>query len=429
MRLSIADPDAAPICFDAVDLTDPMLYGRGDPHPIWHQMREREPVRWHTCGNGLGFWSVTTFPEVHRVLRDARTFTSQRGTLLHLLGTDDPAGGHQMAVTDPPRHARMREPLQRAMAIKSVEAQTGLIARRVRRLIAGWLDREVCDIAATTAALPMAVTGTMMGLPEADWPRLTRLTTMSIAPDDPEFQVDGSPGATLRAAHRELFSYFHTEVHHRRRAAGDDLISVLLSMEVDGRRMEPSEIVSNCYSLLLGANVTTPHGPNAALVELMESDRYAFWRSRPELISSGVEEGLRWSTPTNHFLRYATRDVCLRGVSIEAGDPVVVWLGSADRDAAAFVDPYRFDPGRRPNHHLAFGIGPHYCVGHTVARVSLRVWFEELFAAVEALEPAGPVQHLCSTFVAGIKHLPVTVRFAPGAARLLQAELLAGSRV
>ena len=116
-----------------------MLYGRGDPHPIWHQMREREPVRWHACSNGLGFWSVTTFPEVHRVLWDAGAFTSERGTLLHLLGTDDPAGGHQMAVTDPPRHARMREPLQRALAIRSVERRTGLIAHHVRRLIAGWL--------------------------------------------------------------------------------------------------------------------------------------------------------------------------------------------------------------------------------------------------------------------------------------------------
>jgi cytochrome P450 len=419
MKLSRPTVESAAVDFDTVDLSDPKLYSHGDPHPIWHAMREREPVRWHKCANGLGFWSITRFVDVDRVLREYQSFTSQRGSLLCLLGTDDPAGGRQMAVTDPPRHTRMREPLQRALVIKAVERQTAVIRVQIRRLLATWTGQDTCDFAATMARLPMAVTGTMMGLPPSDWSRLTHLTTMSVAPDDPEFQVGGDPAATLRASHRELFGYFQEQVRQRAGTGGDDLISLLLAMEVDGRRLHPSEVVSNCYSLLLGANVTTPHVPTAAVLEMVQSGGYRYWRSHPELIPTGIEEALRWATPAGHFLRYATRDVTVGGVEIAARDPVVVWLGSADRDSAAFPDPYTFDLGRRPNRHIAFGLGPHYCVGHTVARVSLRVLFEELLRHVVDVEPAGPVEHLCSNFVAGIKHLPLTVTFAPGADRVL----------
>ncbi len=208
--------------------------------------------------------------------------------------------------------------------------------------------------------------------------------------------------------HREIFAYFQDVVTQRQRHLGDDLISLLLTIELeDIQRLSAGEVISNCYSLLLGANVTTPHVPSAALLNLIETDAYSDWADHPELIGSGMEEALRWASPANHFMRYTRHDIELHGVKIKAGEPVVAWLGSANRDEDVFQDPYRFNIRRKPNRHVAFGIEPHYCVGHTVARLSLHILFEELFQTFENFELAGPVEHLCSNFIAGIKHLPL----------------------
>ena len=403
------DPDSVDL--DALDLTDPGFYSDGDPHSAWQALRLRDPVRRYQNKDGIDYWVVTKFTDVEHVLKDHGDFTAQRGNMLHMLGTEDPAGGHQMAVTDPPRHTRMRQPLTRALLLRSVEQRTEPIRGLVKQLMEPWRSGEPFDFAAATATFPMAVSGDLMGIPEEDWPRLTLLTTTSVAADDLEFQLPEGPEETLRAAHRDLFSYFQDIVLRRRRAPGSDLISLLLTIEADGQRLTPSQVVSNCYSLLLGANVTTPQIANAALLHLIEQGTYSEWATRPDLIATGVEEALRWSSPASHFVRYATKPVTLRGVDIGEGDPVVVWVGSANRDPDVFPDPYRFDIARKPNKHLAFGSGPHYCVGHTVARVGLRLLFEEIFRNIESFELAGEVEHLRSNFLAGIKHLPVVARW------------------
>jgi cytochrome P450 len=411
----LSRPNGDPVNLAKVDLAEPQLYANGDPHPIWKHMRAHAPVHWQASGR-TGFWSVTRLADVGRVLRDHAAFTSQRGTLLNLLGTDDPAGGQQMAATDPPRHAALRSPLQRALDLRAVEQLVDQIRTQVRMLLRPALDGGVFDFAAVTGALPMAVTGLMMGLDSADWARLTKLTSAAIAPDDLAYQQPGGAAATLQRAHRELFAYFQDRVTERQRRPTDDLIGLLVDMRLEGgRRLRPGEIMSNCYSLLLGANVTTPHVANAALPELAVAG-YDEWAADPDLLDVGLDEALRWSSPANHFMRYARRDVELHGVTIGAGQAVVAWLGSANRDESAFADPYRYDVRRRPNHHVAFGLGPHYCVGHAVARVSLRVFFRELLDTFAGFEPAGPAEHLCSNFVAGIKHLPVraSVRTAAG---------------
>jgi cytochrome P450 len=295
----------------------------------------------------------------------------------------------------------MRDRLQRAMTKRSLETHDGMIRAEIRQLLGAITDNTPVDVAALLTDLPMAVTGTLMGVPRADWPRLTRLTTMAIAPDDPEYALPGGPGETLREAHRELFAYFQDLLHDRRRAPGEDLISRLIATEVDGRPLGSSEIVSNCYSLILGANTTT---------ELDRSGGYRDWARHPELLASGIEEALRWVSPANHFMRHATRDTEIAGVRIGAGDPVVAWLGSANRDERVFDRPHRFDVRRKPNRHIAFGAGPHYCIGHTVARATLRVLFAELFDRIESYEVAGEPQRLVSNFIAGYKHLTITAR-------------------
>ncbi|EFG04794.1 cytochrome P450 [Streptomyces clavuligerus] len=391
-------------------LTDPGLFQADGAHEVWRRLRRHTPVSRQEAADGTGYWSVVRHADACRVLRDHDTFTSERGTLLNLLGKGDPAGGRQMAVTDPPRHGRLRAPLQQALSVKEVAHDREAVRGAVTRLLDPLADGGVFDFAAAMAALPTAVIGTMMALPEEDWPRLTRLTHACIAADDPEYQLAAGPQATLVAAHRELFAYFQDTVTQRRRSPGDDLIGVLLAMELDGRPLSPGEIVSNCYSLLLGATVTTAQPPNAAMAELAGTAALDDWAAHPEALSSGVEEALRWSSPTQHFMRHTTREVEIGGALIPAGEAVVVWLGSANRDESVFADPDTFDIRRRPNKHIAFGAGAHYCVGHTVARATLRALFAELLGRFTGFELAGPPRRMRSNIIAGFTRLPLTAK-------------------
>ena len=410
MTAHVATGRSCPVQAASADLVDPRLYSAGDAPQEWRRLRELPHLSWHQVDAGRGFWSVVRFRDADQVLRNPACFTSERGTMLEILGIDDPAGGQQLAVTDPPRHTIMQAHLKKALAVKAVDRQREVVRGLVLDLLRPLGDGVVFDFGEAMLAMPMSVTGTMMGLPPADWPWLTRMTTMCIAADDPEYQGTGGRAASLTMAHRALFAYFQDLVEHRRSHLGDDLVSVLIATRFDGRHMTQSEVVANCYSLLLGANVTTPHAPSFVMAQFTGTGVLADWAAHPEVGATAVEEALRWASPVNHLLRYATRDVVLGGTPVAAGEAVVVWLGAANRDDSAFPDAATFDIRRRPNKHLAFGIGPHYCIGHNVARLSLRVLFEELLGRFEAFRPAGRPQRLVSNFVSGYKHVPITAR-------------------
>ena len=405
MLLSVPG-DAEAIDLDAVDLRDPQLYRLGDPHALWHAMRHRDPVRWQAAGD-TGFWSITRYRDVVTVLRDTGTFTSEGGTLLTLLGQQDPASRQQLSATDPPRHTQMRQPLQRLLTGRAATQHSERVRAAARALLEPGRTGEPFDFAVAVHQLPVVMFGILMDLPEQDWPRLSELAEMAIAPDDPIYQLKGGRLATEQRAHRELFAYFQDMATQRRKALGDDLLSTLLTMEVDGEPLDRGAVMANCYLLLIGSTVTVPEVPKAAIAELIRSGGYRDWADRPELLDSGIEEALRWASPANHVLRYVTEPTDLSGVRLAAGDAVVVWYGSANRDEEIFDDPYTFDVRRTPNRHLTFGSGPHYCVGFGIARMTLRVLFEETFAMYEDFRPAGPVEHIASNFVAGITRLPV----------------------
>jgi cytochrome P450 len=410
-----ADPYA--IELDKINIADPFLFSDGDPHAVWQAMRIRDPVRWQRTDGQHGFWSITKHADVERVLRDPHAFTSEGGTLIALIGRPDPASRQQLSATDPPRHTKMRAPIQRFLTGHAPTRFEPTIRGRVREVLANGLAGEPFDFAAAMRALPMATFGASMGVPKADWDRLSELAAMAIAYDDPAYRLESGSDVTMRRAHRELFAYFQDAMDERRRLPGDDLLSILLNLRIDDQPLSPGAVLANCYLLLIGSMITVPEIPKSALLELITTGRYAEWAERPDLLDSGVEEALRWGTSANHVLRYATRTVQLRGKTIRAGDPVVVWFASANRDEEVFADPYRFDIRRSPNRHLAFGSGPHYCVGFGIARITLRLLFEELFSSFESFELAGEVVHLRSNFIAGITRLPVIgkARSRPGA--------------
>jgi cytochrome P450 len=404
---SVQDTASCPVVPSALDLSDPLLYSEGDYRRAWEELRGMDRLSWYQVDDRRGFWSVLKYHDADRVLRDPGTFTSERGTLLNLLGNEDPAGGRQIAATDPPRHTAMRGRLQKALAIKAIERQSDLIRGLVLEVIGPLADGGIFDFSAAMLALPVAIGGETMGLPRQDWPRLGQLLTASIAPDDPECAEPGGTQATLEMAHRELFAYFQDIYRERRKKLGDDLISVLITTEFDGRTMSPGEIMSNCYSVLLGAVVTTPHSPNYVMAEHTEDGLLGKWAADLDATPTAVEEALRLASPVSHFMRYAVRDTEVRGTRIRAGDAVVVWLGAANRDEEVFPDSLTFQLRRKPNKHLAFGLGPHYCVGHTVARVTLRILFTELLTRFTGFEHAGVPARLRSNFVSGYKHMPI----------------------
>jgi cytochrome P450 len=398
-----------------IDLYDPRLYTHGDPHLVWQTLRHEQPVFWQELDDGRGFWSVTKHDDCRRVLADYEEFTSARGAILKMLGKRDPAGGHQMAVTDPPRHTHVRQPLAEMLAPAAVRRYTPQIQAAVEQLLAPMTEGDVWDLGAAMTALPMIVSGVLMGVPEEDYEELVRSGLMTVAPDDEEFKVDGDADATLHQAHHDLFAYFARQVRKRRREASEDLgssdlIGRLMTMEVEGSRLTEGEIISNCYALLLGANVNTGHVISAAILELMDApEEYDRWANEPRYLIPGMAEALRWSSPVVHFLRYAVDDVEIRGQRIRKDEAVVAWIASANRDEEVFDEPFRFDIARRPNKEIAFGYGPHRCIGAAAAVLTLELALKEIFARVARFEPAGDVEHLCSNFTAGIKHLPVAV--------------------
>ncbi|MEU6679771.1 cytochrome P450 [Streptomyces sp. NPDC059900] len=398
------------IDLDGVDLFDLDLYTSGDPHPIWDVMREKAPLHHQVLPDGREFWSVTRYEDVCRVLGDHREFTSERGTVPTHLGTDDVAAGVLLTSTDPPRHTEVRRPLGSKLTARAVKSWEDSIRGTVSRFLQPALDGETFDLAEKALLLPAMVTGPLLGIPAKDWEELVQLTAMVTAPSDRHF-LQGSEAATLAISHHELVTYVKDWVKERRASGGEDdsLLQHLMSVRPGGEALSDEEIALDGYSILLGANVTTPHTVSGTVHALIERpEQFAKAQADPTLIPNLVEEGLRWTSAACNFMRYAVDDVEIAGGTIPARGAVVAWIGSANRDSAQFTDPHDFDITRsNAKRQVAFGYGPHFCIGAPLTRLTLRVFFEELLEKFGSIDLAGEPEHLRSYFIAGMTHLPI----------------------
>jgi cytochrome P450 len=397
---------------EKVDLFDLDLYTSGDPHSVWDVMRAKAPLHHQVLPDGRGFWSVTRYEDVCRVLGDHREFTSERGTVVTHLGEDDIAAGKLMTSTDPPRHTQVRRAIGAKLTARAVAPQQERIRQAVVRFLEPALDGDPWDLAERALRLPAIITGPLLGIPERDWDELVQLTAMVTAPSDPHFQ-HGSQAATLAISHHELVTYVTEWVKRRRSAGGEDgsLLDHLMSVQAGDAPLTDEEIALDGYSLLLGANVTTPHTVSGTVQALIERpDQFAKAQADPSLLPSLVEEGLRWTSAACNFMRYASVDTEIGGGKVPAGDAVVAWIGSANRDESQFTDPHTFDVARSESRNVAFGFGPHYCIGAPLARLTLRIFFEELLNRFGAIDLAGEPQHLRSYFIAGMTHLPIVAQ-------------------
>lgn len=393
----------------SIDFLDPNRFRTGSQAASWATLREQAPVWRHQLEDGPGFWCVTRHSDVSLVLRDDQRFTSEKGTILDVLGGDS-AGGKTINLMDPPKHTWVRMPTMRTMTSRQIADRAPAIRDRIRELIAPCLEGEPVDFAQQILPLAMTALGELMQIPESCWRDVARWAMTGVAPADPVY-ADGDVAGTLRKAHYSLFELLRELIRERRARPGSDLISVLLGVDFGGRPLPEELVLLNCYSFLMGANTTTPHVASHLVLALAERpDVWPTVAADRALVPSTVEEALRWASPTNHLMRRASTPLTLGGMAIEEGDAVCAWIASANRDADVFRNPYEFDPRRSPNPHLGFGIGVHYCIGAPAARVALTMLLEELVDHVDQIEFHGEPTHLESNFINGVTHLPVVFR-------------------
>ncbi|NRA10305.1 MAG: cytochrome P450, partial [Myxococcales bacterium] len=265
------------------------------------------------------------------------------------------------------------------------------------------------------APLPIAVIAWLLGVPESDWGLLFDWTNRTIGAGDPEYQKEGQTAAeTGNAAMIELFSYFTQLVEEKRKNPADDLITLFTNAEVDGKKLEPIDVLAWCFIIVVAGNETTRNGTSGGMLALIEhQDQLRKVQQDPNLLKPAVEEILRWTSPIIHFARTATADTEIRGQKIHKGELVGLFYGSANRDEEIFDRPFSFDVTRKPNRHLAFGIGEHFCAGAHVARLEMEMAYKYLLPRIEEIELAGEPERLYSALVGGVKHLPIHYRLRP----------------
>ncbi|MFC7219624.1 cytochrome P450 [Streptomyces polyrhachis] len=397
---------------ERVDVADPRLHRDDVLAPVWRWLRHHDPVRWSAHPSGGGYWSVTTHAEAVQVLRDSRTFSSERGMRL---GGDPRAAAaasrKMLIVTDPPRHGAVRRIIASAFAARTVRRLEQNMKETVTAALDRALEQGACDFVEIAAMLPVSVICDLLGVPRADWDFMLDRTTVAFGAVDEH----GSPTAAAVEAHAEILVYYAELVAERRRRPREDVVTALVRGEVDGRALTDEEILLNCDGLISGGNETTRHAAVGGLLALAaHPDQWQALRGDPGLLPTAVDEILRWTSPGAHTLRTAVRDTELAGQRIGAGQSVVAWGASVNRDESVFDEPDEFRLDRRPNRHLTFGHGAHYCLGGALATSELRVLFGELRQRVAEVEVAGPVRRVRSNHIAGYEEAVVALRPAAG---------------
>lgn len=388
----------------SVDLLDPSVFAAGVPHEYFAALRQSEPVHWQD-----GMWVVTRHADCVAVSRDPETFSSGVGTaLIQDLPPDELAFMQQQMIhMDDPAHARLRSIVSAGFTPRMIRRLEEHVQELAVAIVDGVAGKGVCDFVTDVAAeLPLQVLAELLGVPLEDRWKLFDWSNRLIGLEDPEY---GSP-VDARMALIEMFNYAYEMAQQKRAEPVDDIVSALVTAEVDGQRLTDVEFNMFFFLLVVAGNETTRNAISGGMLALSEHpEQRARLVESPALLPSAVEEILRWVTPVMQFRRTATRDVELGGQSIKAGDKVVMYYSSANRDQAVFGESADvFDIGRSPNPHVAFGFGPHFCLGASLARVEMRAMFGELLRRLPDIEVSGPVERLRSNFINGIKHLPVS---------------------
>ena len=428
-----------------INLADPEPFERGTALEMFRVLRREMPVHFNpggrlgrdNAGNAgvpLGdvemkpFWNLTKYADVVAVSRDPGLWSSEKGITQFAperLSPEDEMmniDGKMLITIDPPRHVRLRRLVNKGFTPRAVVAMEEHIRQIATEILDDIAAKGECDFVLEVAALlPLAVICRMMGVEKKDWNLIFQLTNKVLGGGDPEYQTDRpvEERGTMDAARTTIISgfagmlqFWNALLADRRNQRRDDLVSLLADAAIEGEALTDADILWFSILLVVAGNETTRNAISGGLLALCQHpEERARLQADMSLIDTSVEEILRWTSPVSHMARVATADTEIRGQRIRAGERVVMWYASVNRDEDVFPEPDRFDITRSPNEHLAFGIGEHFCLGAGFARLELKVLFEELFRRFPDIELAGPPERLRSTFIGGIKHLPV--KFTP----------------
>ncbi|MET4429137.1 cytochrome P450 [Mycolicibacterium sp. 624] len=398
-----------------VDFTDLDNFASGFPHDLFARHRSEAPVYWHEptehTPDGEGFWSVATHAETLAVLRDPETYSSVTGGARPFGGTllqDLSIAGQVLNMMDDPRHSQIRRLVSSGLTPRMIQRVSDDLRSRARRLLDAVEPGVPFDFLVDVAAeLPMQMICILLGVPESERHWLFEAI-------EPQFDFGGSRTAevsrlSVEEAGSRMYSYGQELIAAKRAAPTDDMLSIVANAAVDdGGGLSDLELYL-FFSLLFSAGAeTTRNAVAGGLLALIENpSQMALLRDDVELLPGAIEEMVRWTSPSPSKRRTATRDVQLGGCAIKAGQKVQIWEGSANRDSAVFVDADVFDMTRKPNPHLGFGQGVHYCLGANLARLELRVLFEELLSRFSSAELVAPVEWTRSNRHTGIRHMVV----------------------
>jgi len=407
-----AEP-GAPEALEHVLVTERELWMDGPPHELFARLRSECPVHWTDrlteFPEEAGFWSVTTQEDVHAVSRDWRTYSSELGGITAAtVGFPLELMRAMFIGMDPPKHDRLKMLFQAGFTPKRIAAHEDAIRTIATSVLDSLEGRERCDLV-TDIAQPVVsrVIGSFLGIPPEDDAMWAELMNAMLGAGDPDLNPNGIPEISARLI-PEVFARCQGMIAARREHPTDDLTSVLVNAEVDGSRLEEHEIVMGFFLLLAAGNDSTKATYCSGMRALIEHpDQRQILLEDPSLVPSAVEESLRMFPAFAHFRRTATCDAELRGQKIRAGDKVVMWYASSNRDALHYEDPDRFDVRRNPDHQ-AFGAGGrHFCLGTALARLELQIMFEETLARYPNMELVGVPVFAESPFINQLKTLPV----------------------
>jgi cytochrome P450 len=400
---------------EEVRLMDVNLFADGPPHELFKRMRDEAPVRWDPDG----FWSLTREADVAAASRDFETYSNYEGGIFLNPDQVNPLDVNRnlLLFKDPPEHTKYRKILQTAFVPNSVRKLEPQVRALITRTIDAVIESGQCDFVAEIAVpIPLGVLAELMGLPAEDIPKLKRWT------DEIEAAQISTESAAALPTLGEMSTYLMEQIAAQAEAGTDSLVTTLRAAEVDGERLNDMEILVFFALLVFAGNDTTRNTASGGTLALLEHPDQ--WRSlceQPELIPHAVEEILRYTSVVNYFARTAMRDVELGGQRIAKGDKVVLWYASASRDERVCPHAERFDIRRGDIAHHAFGGGGrHFCLGAGLARLELKVLFEELTRRMSDLELAGPVTRLRSSWANSLTSMPV--RFTPGVREATGAE-------
>jgi len=398
-------------------LADPLAYA-DEPtlHAALAHLRANAPVSWVEVPNYRPFWAITKHADILDIERDNVLFTNWPRPVLTTTEGDElqaTAGVRTLIHLDDPQHRVVRAigaDWFRPKAMRALKVRVGELAKSyVDKMMAVGPE---CDFVQEVAVnYPLYVIMSLLGIPEADFTRMLKLTQELFGSDDSEFKR-GSTNEDQLPALLDMFQYFNGVTASRREHPTEDLASAIANARIDGEPLSDIDTVSYYLIVATAGHDTTSATISGGLHALTENpDQLDRLRDNLDLMPLATEEMIRWVTPVKEFMRTATEDTTVRGVPIAAGEAVLLSYVSGNRDEDVFENPFRFDVGRDPNKHLAFGYGVHFCLGAALARMEVNSFFTELLPRVKSIELTGPAQFVATTFVGGLKHLPVRYQF------------------